>query len=187
MKLLRRKILALTLAFSFLWMGMAPAFASFGDSCCRHHSLSASRQNDRSGLVSSKNQSCGCGGNNPRPTCSDRSVAQASYMGHPIMKRTESMTQMLSYLFDELIPRIEIAWAGPPCCDIEKAPMSSTHDAPILFTSSRFEKSFFVVLSKISECPGSPAGFNRSPPLIRWGTARASLTPIYLDNNAFLI
>lgn len=166
---------------------MAPAFASFGDICCRQHSPSANRLNDHSGFVSFKNQSCGCGGNNPRPTCANRSGAQASYMGHPVMKRAESMTQMLSHLFHELIPRIEIAWARSSCCDIEKAPMSSAHDAPIFFTSSRFEKSFFVVLSIIPECPGSPAGFNRSLPPNPWGTARASLTPIYLDNNAFLI
>jgi hypothetical protein len=65
--------------------------------------------------------------------------------------------------------------------------MSSTHDAQIFFISSRFEKSLFCVLSQISVLPGSPAGFCCRSSLIPLGTARASLSPLYLNNNALLI
>jgi hypothetical protein len=187
MKRRGRKILALIMAFAFLWMGWAPAFASFGDTCCGYHRSSDSLQNDHSGPITMKNQSCGCGGNNPRPACSDRSVGQASYRGHPIMKRVESMTQMLSYLFEELNFGGETGWSRPSCCDIEKAPGSSAHETPVFFTPSRLEKQFFVVKSKIPGCPGGPSRFGCRPPLVPSVLARTSRTPIYLDNNTFLI
>ena len=181
------KIFALTIAFHFLWMGMSPAYALFGDTCCTHHTLAPSQQKDRSSHVPIKNHHCGCGRPKSSPACSERSVLNGPYIGHAVIKRADSLARMLSDLFHDLVPKVKISWAGHPCCDIEKAPVSPVHEASVLFPSQRFEKPFFAGLSHISEWPGGLGQFGIKHPLSVWGVTRASFTPIYLENKAFLI
>jgi len=181
------KAFAFGLTFYFLLTGITPALASFGDSCCRHHTYRASQQVHHSGQLPLMTYNCRCGGHKTYSTCSDRTVSHASHRSHVTIKKMDSMTQMLSHLFEEPIFRLGMPGARSTCCDIEKMPLSSPHEVPLFLPPTRCEKPFVVAVSYTREVSGGVGGYSPQSPLISRVLVGAALTPIYLENRAFLI